>query len=505
MCILYPVFRRNQTAAFMAPSRIPQCAWVPSLLYNILTVERGATVISFAEKSPHAAPLPHQNTRLLNCPSAAIRPHASVRSPIGPRNVLIHLPPGPSIGVVAPSSIDRLSYLHTLLPPETSLVTINYRLGQNGESTDSSQDNSCFPVPIHDVSTAWSYLTSSTSPFNADQDGEPKICLLGSHIGGALATMLALTEPNRIHALAVVAPMVDWVGLDEVVEPPRATDTSHTPRQRQKHKIAARFGANNQSVIAAAEALIRLRAKLFSTPSSYFDPCASPLLFLRAPGRDTPFENTVGDQGVSVMGLDQVQGGDAECYSDGYWDQSASSASSPSSTTTTESSEQSLSSTPSAVSNSDSTVASDRLTPSSSREPRPPPRRRKVLCRWPSVGRPESVRLPYVKIFISGQREAGTVSEPPSVSDDAEAVDLIQGQAALMRAQGSELAELMRRACFFGREKGLAEERVHLSEQVSPGTNTDETISHTAVDQQTAQTMMQENATRWVGEIFARE
>jgi hypothetical protein len=77
--------------------------------------------------------------------------------------------------------------------------------------------------------------------------------------------------------------------------------------------------------------------------------------------------------------------------------------------------------------------------------------------------------LPYVKVFVQDP------SNPPDIpGSEAEAVDMNLGHAALMRAQGAELVELMRRACFFGREKSFAEERVRLYEESShsgePGT-----------------------------------
>jgi hypothetical protein len=40
--------------------------------------------------------------------------------------------------------------------------------------------------------------------------------------------------------------------------------------------------------------------------------------------------------------------------------------------------------------------------------------------------------------------------------------DSAGGEAGVLRAQGEELVELMRRACFYGREKGLGEARVQL-------------------------------------------
>jgi hypothetical protein len=40
--------------------------------------------------------------------------------------------------------------------------------------------------------------------------------------------------------------------------------------------------------------------------------------------------------------------------------------------------------------------------------------------------------------------------------------DILGGEAGVLRAQGEELVEMMRRACFYGREKGVGETRVQL-------------------------------------------
>ncbi|KAJ9635289.1 hypothetical protein H2204_005850 [Knufia peltigerae] len=357
--------------------------------------------------------------------------NAHARAQDRPRHVLVHLPPGPSLKVPAFNVQPRLN---TLLSPNTSIVTIHYRLGLDTDAT--TDEKTCFPTPIHDVSTALSYLTSSTSPFNEGQHEEPKICLFGSHIGGGLATMLSLTHPDDVHALAVIEPLVDWVSLDEIVEQLRRT--KDTARKRHKHR-ATRFGVDDSSVLAAAEDLIRLRARLFPTPSSYFDPFASPLLFLRAPGRDTPLNRTVGDDLVEEMGLNDSNGGFGDTENlEGDLQEEYYSSHAP--------------------------LPDTMPTPLSTTQSQSPPRRRKVLQRWPAIGRPESAILPHVKAFVRSPLVVGSFDE---VEGNSDGVHSEQGHAALMRAQGSELVELMRRACFFGREKGFAEERVRLYEETA--------------------------------------
>ncbi|KAI1611983.1 hypothetical protein EDD36DRAFT_271114 [Exophiala viscosa] len=398
-------------------------------------------------------------------------PSPSATGENGQRNILVHLPRGPDPNGLTRSTTGELAWLQTQLSPTTSLVSINYRLG-----ADAQGEPTTFPIPIHDVATAFAHLTSSTSPFNSGQNDPAKICLLGSHIGGALATMLALTEANDVHAVAVVEPLVDWVGLDEIVEQLRAGEDA--PRKRQRHKSNVRFGANDQSVLAAAEDLIKLRAQLFPTPSSYFDPFASPVLFLRAPGRDTPLSNTVGDQMVEDLGLDEIRGG--------YGSDNLPRSSKGDSTSA------SASAAP-APGDPNPTFVSDIMT-SATTSSQTPRRRRKVLQRWPSVGRPESTLLPRVKVFV------GALQNHPDA--ESQFVDPRLGHTALMRAQGSELVELMRRACFFGREKGFAEDRVQLHDEPAITAESAEEVDSYGKTSSSTASSMPESAVKWAQAMF---
>ncbi|KIW70792.1 hypothetical protein PV04_03032 [Phialophora macrospora] len=403
-----------------------------------------------------------------------------------PRNLLVYLPPGPCHAVGATSSLLRstVSQLQNVLPPSTSLVRINYSLAKSANAPSTSNDLAVFPTPIHEVTTAFDYLTSSTSAFNADHDEAPKICLLGRHIGGALATMLALTEPNAIHALAVAEPVVDWVGLDEALEQLRAvaatrslTSSSkmHAQKQARKQARAAKSldlrDQDAPSLVAAAEELVKLRSKLFNTPSAYFDPFASPILFLRAPGRDTPLATTAGDQLLGEMSLNDTGGQGEVVDHDGDDPQQSSPSSVATSADTSDSS-------------SGDTFANVENGAATPETPAMSPRRRKVLRRWPAVDPPESVTLPHVRVFVQSH----------VAGEGGNAVDIARGHAALMRAQGTEMAELMRRACFLGREKGFADERVQLSlcDPPSPGV-------------MVIGGGMHEAAMKWVGEMFDKD
>lgn len=264
------------------------------------------------------------------------------------------------------SNKQRVLFLLEALPL-TTIITLTYRL---------SSPKHPYPIPIHDAATAFSYITNPSSPHNAGR--VPKISIYGSHIGGSLALMLAHTSPNLIESLAVLEPLVDWEGLDE--RKSRAKDTE------------------TRDAIAR---LLALRSRLFPSPSAYFDPFASPILFVRAPGRDTPTSHSsplTGDENDDYPETNS----DADTF--GPYDDDLTSA-----------------------------------------LPNISQKRRRVLRRWPPLGRPEDVMLPYTSIIL---REGG-------------------GLNGVLRNQGKEMADCMRKACFFGREKEFGEERVK-TEILSP-------------------------------------
>jgi hypothetical protein len=309
--------------------------------------------------------------------------------------------------------------------PSTTIITLNYRL-------EALPSPLAYPIAIHDTATAFNYITSTVITPGRPK---PKICLYGSQIGGALATMLALTQPNDIHALAISEALVDWVGLDEYTAKQTATGI-------QKSKKAP----IPQGEVQAAEHLISLRSKLFRTPSSYFDPFASPTLFLRAPGRDTPASH--GEE-INSDGADPLS---PEAFGPDNDD----------------------------LHSTLSTSQRQPPTPSSSSDPDPAhPKRRKVLRHWPSfASHPESVLLPHTRIYVR--------SASPAKSSALSGSDL--AIHSILRAQGIELAELMRRACFFGRERGFAERRVGVMEVSGSGSGSG--------------TLGLEEAATWLGETL---
>ncbi len=250
---------------------------------------------------------------------------------------------------------------------------MNYRLSPPAHT---------FPLPIHDAAIAFDYILR-----NLTNHVRPSISLLGSRIGGTLATTLALTSPNLIHSVAVSEPIVDWVNL--------GTESEEGPDTLTPSKRKTKPGPYPS---ADANSLLSLRSKLFPKPDNYFDPFASPTLFLRAPGRDCPQPE-----------CDPA----AEAY--GPYDD-------------------------------DAHMRSHSVPSSQSQEEDPAPvrpiKRRKVLRRWPPNALPESVRLPYFRVYVSNDQH---------------------GEGLVLRQQGEELVELMKRVCFYGLDKGVAEERVGLN------------------------------------------
>lgn len=264
--------------------------------------------------------------------------------------------------------------------PATTIITLNYRLAP----VPSPQ---AFPAPIFDALKAFDYITSPRSPHNGGHT--PRLSLYGSHIGGLLATTVALSEPTAIHSLAVSEPLVDWVSLDENQE--ENSTKSSTTRRKPK--------APTPGPIPDPARLLSIRSKLFRTPETYFDPFASPILFLRAPGRDCPSENP--DPSLNPSPVAQA----FRSYGDDF--------------------------------QTNSSIASYQAS-----------RRRKVLHRWPPNTTAPTLP-PHTRVYVR---------------------DALGDEAGVLRAQGEELVEMMRRACFYGREKGVGEARVQVQKMAdTPG------------------------------------
>ncbi|KAK5737334.1 hypothetical protein LTR17_006751 [Elasticomyces elasticus] len=125
-----------------------------------------------------------------------------------------------------------------------------------------------YPAPVHDVLKGYDWIKEHLLPKRSisrvgRSETVGKVALCGELIGGGLAAMLALTECRvgqpGIVAAALCSPLVDWVDLEQAADADGTTDQ-----------------------------LAGLRGKLFRKPEHYFDPFASPMLFLRSAGYTIP-------------------------------------------------------------------------------------------------------------------------------------------------------------------------------------------------------------------------
>lgn len=161
-------------------------------------------------------------------------------------------------------------------------VEICYRAGKEYQ----------FPNPVHDVLFGYDWVLKHLVPnrsfvapgFN---DRLPaRIGVYGEHLGGSLATMLALTEchikGHRIAAAAVHEPILDWILPDGTVQPVPAAGRSKKSRRSIKDDPTA------SSYAALLQHLNDARKDLFKRPEHWFDSFASPLLFFRTPGVAIP-------------------------------------------------------------------------------------------------------------------------------------------------------------------------------------------------------------------------
>ena len=400
-----------------------------------------------------------------------------------PSSVLIHLPRGPSLTRSTATNVEWEPALDHLAAnfPQSTVLSINYRLSAPYAGSRTPPPETCFryPQPIHDVSDVFTYITEDLVPSMVGEQEWPQIQLYGSRFGGALAAMLALTMPNAIDTVVVEEPIVDWVMLDELLQKP---DVDSPMRRKASTPFDAMSAASQAK---AAKHLINVRAKLFTNPSSYFDAFASPTLFVRAPGRDTPRTHAealglLEQPPVSPEGRsDSVPIDDTDNPSDrdlqdspsklhpaariinkqnaddvaesagsfGPYDDDIPSqpqnhtngSASPGSSITTSTSDTTSSTTVSSVDTGTQQV-----------------KRRKVLRRWPPNSQSEDALLPLFNIIIP--------SLPTNIPDglsESDRLDLfIQ---AILRTQGTEFAELLKRACFLGRESSVAEDGVTLT------------------------------------------
>lgn len=350
-----------------------------------------------------------------------------------------------------------------------------------------------YPTPIHDTLLAFDWIQETFQPTQTS--------IIGTHIGGSIALMLALTESESVHAVAALEPICDWTGLDaycnvpeeehgqdqgqeqEQKEPEIDSETESSETSPKSRSIKKKKPQSPAPPDLAS--LLQARESLFSEPSQYFDTFASPLLFLRSPGKPVPArfpkyltgpeypipmlkprpappvprdddildlwdalympdtKQWIDDDGV-------VQGDPSDS---GAGDSSSSSSPTPSTASTT------------------STLESYT------------PRYRKSLSRWPPHGldwglsgttwfrprfnklqRPQ-VTLPWVRIFIRGDSNTDNTSrdqDAPPKSKKGNPKKKSKNEGTVTSHQATDMVDVMRRACFWGRDRGVSERGVVL-------------------------------------------
>ncbi|ODH45321.1 hypothetical protein ACO22_00199 [Paracoccidioides brasiliensis] len=452
------------------------------------------------------------------------------QSPFERATVILYLPPGPLFltGQLdsADSAVDeseRPTHQDWFPSPQHALsattlstvVTVNYRAGQQDEY--GKQKCYYYPGPVHDVLAGFDWIFENLTT--------ERLCVFGRHIGGSLAVMLALTEPRSIAALAAHEPICDWTSLDDyclktdpACEEGVAVNGNHNKGNVSKGEngMLVEETAKNRRRKRKTSAplpdlipLLEARRALFRSPDSYFDSFASPALFLRSAGKDTPTlfpaYHTGPDYPIPVLKVSPkeiISSPDPTRYFQG--------------------------------------LDPDLVPPPVNLDSDPemlenPVRRRKALSRWPPYGLEHTERpgvkpaglwstkpnLPHVRIFVHSNLASGPELDPAPESD----VDIFantafsagdkkwwtvsnfgvgnlasqveeqmepdcgpsteedvpiptspsscsqrsriprkrtledDGETVLAR-QGGEMVSLMRNACFWGRERGYAEERV---------------------------------------------
>ncbi|RHZ56976.1 hypothetical protein CDV55_105808 [Aspergillus turcosus] len=446
--------------------------------------------------------------------------YPSIAPTHGQPSVIIRLPPGPLFQQEAELDKDLPATHQT---PDISLnsgiqdgpcsealasvtsstvVTINYRLGATATpSPDLASESALsedeerrlpaakkqvfyrYPTPVHDTLAGFDWVQQNLQP--------ARLGVLGTHIGGSLALMLALTEAQSVHAVAALEPICDWAGLDEhclLMEEHQAHEENTA--SKKKRGAGSRVPAAHDLV-----PLLEAREKFFATPERYFDAFASPVLFLRSAGKDVPRTfpkyRTGPDYPVPVLVSNKP---DRQPLS--VWDGDTQDQEIHQHGDIYDSSETDLLPDPDSKSRIDSADASISIQGRAIR-------RRKALSRWPPYGldygssaspryhihnqgiKRLEMALPNIRLFVRAGESENEHFAPVPASDGKRSPRKTPRRSVLEQ-QADEMVDVMRRACFWGREKGHGESRVTLA-QVPSGR---------------WPVSGEEDAGRWLGEIL---
>ncbi|PWY82304.1 hypothetical protein BO83DRAFT_353078 [Aspergillus eucalypticola CBS 122712] len=340
---------------------------------------------------------------------------------------------------------ERLSQIASIT--SSTIVTVNYRLGISPATPNEltlNQNPYKFPTPIHDTLAGFDWVLQTLQP--------QRLGILGTHIGGSLALMLSLTEVRSIHAVAAIDPICDWTSLDEhcIQQPPSSDANGNVPSSSSSRKGPRGGGAAPHDLVP----LLKARKEYFSTPERYFDAFASPLLFLRSPGKNVPRffpEYLTGPEyPIPVLkARDSVSTEDD--LIDYFWDVYIGEEDS--------------------MSEAESTRSETK---------RSPPRRRKALSRWPPFGldygnsgpawqspshgvKRLEMELPWVGIFTQAVPESDDQIGNSEGRQHKGSSTKRNRMSSVLLQQAHDMVDVMRRSCFWGREKGYSERRVTLT------------------------------------------
>jgi acetyl esterase/lipase len=199
-----------------------------------------------------------------------------------------------------------------------TIVRVNYRSGAEAR----------YPTPVHDVLAGYDYVKerfaaeSWTTRAGRVKKTHLRIGVCGQLVGGSLATALGLTESHlaqdRIAAVAVNSPIIDWVFPNRELSIADAmtgdvddkADEALEKTVRRKRKSKARLPSweafSEMHSIIRTSTLEAIRTELFRKSANYFDPFASPVHFFRSSSSNIPADPTIiadGDDPLSALQL----------------------------------------------------------------------------------------------------------------------------------------------------------------------------------------------------------
>lgn len=482
-------------------------------------------------------------------------------------NVILYLPPGPILqtGRKSRKSIshvrdshgretrpDPFHIQHHLASTTSStVVTVHYRLGtvnndqppqpnEMDEAADSEPEpepntivestssfrHYKFPVPIHDTLAVFDWVQETFQP--------TQLSILGTHIGGSMALALALTEAQSVHSVAVVEPICDWTALDGYCMVEEEEDVE-VDNQRggmlnsdfDEGGHVEQTGYGDHDVLEESGVpkpllkgkrpptpappdlltLLEARRTYFAKPEKYFDPFASPLLFLRSPGKGVPLKSpqyrTGPDYPVPIL----KRGTSGDALLD-LWD--------------------GVEIPPGVIEINGEYIQTETKSAASGDATKVyVPRYRKALTRWPPFGLDHGLTgarwlgphrrlkrlqmtLPWLKFYIredlnpnpNGKANKQNLPTPPSSPELKPRRRQKKPRGSTILAQQSdEMVDIMRRACFWGRARDQSEKGVVLSRVVSPTSG-----GRSGGDGNDGwTTLAEEEAGRWLWEVHNEE